>query len=301
VKLVTWNVQWCRGIDGVVDPARIVAEARRLADFDVLCLQEIADNYPAPRLAGSAGEDQFAQLAALLPGYAAVPGVAVDQPADPAADPRAGRGVAAAPPAPPRRRFGNLIFSRLPVRQVYRHLLPFPCDPGVPGMPRIAIEAVVAAPFGDVRVLTTHLEYYSARQRMAQVDALRTIYADGHAHARDGRVTMSDGGPFQTFVRPTATVITGDFNFEPDAPEHARMREPFADGTPALTDAWRHAHPAAPHPPTFCIYQKFNPGDPELHCDFVWLSPDMRDRLAGVEVDTATQASDHQPVVVAFR
>jgi len=313
VKLVTWNVQWCRGIDGVVDPARIVAEARRLADFDVLCLQEIADNYPAPRLAGSAGEDQFAQLAALLPGYTAVPGVAVDHPVDPpvgespdpsvAAPPvqAAGRAADASLPARPRRRFGNLIFSRLPVRQVYRHLLPFPCDPGVPGMPRIAVEAVVTAPFGDLRVLTTHLEYYSARQRMAQVDALRAIYADGHAHARDGRVTMDDGGPFQTFVRPTATVITGDFNFEPDAPEHARMREPFADGTPELSDAWRHAHPGSPHPPTFCIYQKFNPGDPELHCDFVWLSPDLRDRLAGVDVDTATQASDHQPVVVTFR
>ncbi len=67
--LITWNVQWCRGVDGRVDPARIVAEAKKLADFDVLCLQEIADNFPHPRLAGSAGEDQFAALAALLPGY----------------------------------------------------------------------------------------------------------------------------------------------------------------------------------------------------------------------------------------
>ncbi|MGE5088336.1 MAG: endonuclease/exonuclease/phosphatase family protein, partial [Candidatus Levyibacteriota bacterium] len=48
MKLITWNVQWCRGVDGRVDPARIVAEARRFADFDVLCLQEIADNYPDP-------------------------------------------------------------------------------------------------------------------------------------------------------------------------------------------------------------------------------------------------------------
>ena len=47
MKLITWNVQWCRGVDGRVDPARIVAEAKRLADFDVLCLQEIADNFPA--------------------------------------------------------------------------------------------------------------------------------------------------------------------------------------------------------------------------------------------------------------
>jgi len=50
MKLITWNVQWCRGVDERVDPARIIAEAQRLADFDVLCLQEIADNYPDPRL-----------------------------------------------------------------------------------------------------------------------------------------------------------------------------------------------------------------------------------------------------------
>ena len=61
--LITWNVQWCRGVDGRVDPSRIVAEAKKLADFDVLCLQEIADNFPHPRLAGSAGEDQFARAA----------------------------------------------------------------------------------------------------------------------------------------------------------------------------------------------------------------------------------------------
>ena len=80
MKLMTWNVQWCRGVDLNVDPARIVAEAKRIADFDVLCLQEVADNFPDPELGGSAGEDQFAVLASLLPGYAAVPGVAVDQP-----------------------------------------------------------------------------------------------------------------------------------------------------------------------------------------------------------------------------
>ena len=52
MKLITWNVQWCRGVDQKVDAARVVAEALRLADFDVLCLQEIADNFPDPRLPG---------------------------------------------------------------------------------------------------------------------------------------------------------------------------------------------------------------------------------------------------------
>ena len=74
-------MQWCRGVDGRVDPARIVAHAKALADFDVLCLQEIADNFPDPRLAGSRGEDQFAELARCCPDYTAMPGVAVDVPA----------------------------------------------------------------------------------------------------------------------------------------------------------------------------------------------------------------------------
>jgi endonuclease/exonuclease/phosphatase family metal-dependent hydrolase len=284
MKLITWNVQWCRGVDLVVDPARIVSEAKRLADFDVLCLQEVADNYPDPRLAGSDGEDQFARLASLLPGYTPVPGVAVDQPGDDAR----------------RRRFGNMILSRFPVRQIYRYLLPYPCDPGVPGMPRIAVEAVVGAPDGDLRVITTHLEYYSARQRIAQVDALRAIYAEGHAYARDGGITMTDGGPFQTFVRPPGTIITGDCNFEPDAPDHRRMLVPFDDDTPPLLDAWEVLHPGKPHPATFKIYEKKHSGEPELHCDFIFVGDELRARLRTIAVDQKTQASDHQPVILSL-
>jgi endonuclease/exonuclease/phosphatase family metal-dependent hydrolase len=282
--LMTWNTQWCCGVDGRVDPARIVAEARRIADFDVLCLQEIADNFPDPRLAGSADEDQFARLAALLPGFTAIPGIAVDHP---------GEGTR-------RRRFGNMILSRLPVRQAFHHLLPFPVDPGVNGMPRIALEAIVAASFGDVRVVTTHLEYYSQPQRSAQVEALRAIYAQGHAHAVQGSITDTTGGPFNTFLRPRATLICGDFNLEPDDPLHARMLARFDDGTPPLSDAWESLHPGAPHPPTFCIYQKMEPGGPELHCDFVFVNETLRTHLRRIDVDVGTQAADHQPVIVRF-
>jgi endonuclease/exonuclease/phosphatase family metal-dependent hydrolase len=282
--LITWNVQWCRGVDGVVDPARIVAESKRLGDFDVLCLQEIADNYPDPRLAGHDGGDQFATFARLLPGYTAVPGIAVDQPGDGGS----------------RRRFGNMILSRLPVRQVYRYLLPYPYDPGLPAMPRIAIEAIVGAAFADLRVVTTHLEYYSAKQRMAQAEALRAIYAEGHAYAREAKITMTDGGPFQTFIRPRATVITGDCNFEPDSAEHRRMLDPFAGDTPPLRDAWDVAHPGTPHPSTFKIYEKKRPAEPELHCDFIFIGDELRERVRDVRVDGKTQASDHQPVMLTL-
>ncbi len=283
MKLITWNVQWCRGIDKQVDPARVIADAKRIADFDVLCLQEIADNFPDPLLGGSAGEDQFAVLASLLPGYTAVAGVAVDQLGE------GGR----------RRRFGNMILSRLPVLQSYRHLLPYPADHDVPSMPRIAVEAVVRAPWGDVRVITTHLEYYSLRKRSAQVEALRSIYAEGAAYAGHPREHEDDEGPYLARPRPAATVITGDFNLEPDDPLHARMGAPV-EGAPPLVDAWEAKYPGQAHPPTFRIYEKAKPGDPDLHCDFIFVSDGLRPRIRDVVVDTKTQVSDHQPVVLTL-
>ena len=284
MKLITWNVQWCRGVDKRVDPARVIADARRIADFDVLCLQEIADNFPDPLLGGSKGENQFEMLASLLPGYTAIDGVAVDQLGSD------GR----------RRRFGNMILSRLPVLQAFRHLLPYPADHGVPSTPRVAVEAVVQADFGPVRVITTHLEYYTVVKRGAQVEALRAIYAEGRRYADNPRVGVEDEGPYIAFPRPAATVVTGDFNLEPDDPLHARMVAPFADGTPPLHDAWELAHAGTPHAPTFRIYDKEKPGDPELHCDFIFVSDDLRPRLARLDVDTKTQVSDHQPVLLTL-
>jgi endonuclease/exonuclease/phosphatase family metal-dependent hydrolase len=282
MKLITWNVQWCRGVDGRVDPARIVKHAKAIADFDVLCLQEIANNFPDPRLAGSRGENQFAELARRLAGYTPVPGVAVDVPAESGG----------------RRHFGNMILSRYPVGQIFRHLLPYPVDPGVNGMPRIALEAVVRAPFGDVRVITTHLEYYGTKKRAVQVDALRAVYAEGSGHARLGTLVDTTGGPFHTRLRPASTIVTGDFNFEPDDPLHSRLSEAFGDGTPPLKDAWEIAHPGKAHPATIKIYEKVRPGEPEQHCDYIFVSIDLEPRVRSVRVDQKTQASDHQPVVI---
>jgi endonuclease/exonuclease/phosphatase family metal-dependent hydrolase len=165
-------------------------------------------------------------------------------------------------------------------------------------MPRLALEAVLRAPFGSVRVITTHLEYYGVKKRAAQVEALRAIYAEGSGHARLGTIVDTNGGPFDTLLRPAATIITGDFNLEPDDPLHARMCAPFADGTQPLADAWEAAHPGEPHPSTFKIYEKEQPDEPEQHCDFIFVSADLAPRARSVRVDQQTQASDHQPMLL---
>jgi endonuclease/exonuclease/phosphatase family metal-dependent hydrolase len=281
MRLITWNIQWGRGCDGRVDLKRIVDHARALADFDVLDLQEVADNFPS--LDGNDDANQFAELAALLPGYTSIDGVAIDLPGD------QGR----------RRRFGNMIFSRLPVRQVYRHLLPSPVDTSVKSMRRMLLEAVLEAPFGLVRVMTTHLEYYSATQRAAQVEALRSLHAEAGAEARSFVETDSSEETFRSLPRPASAILTADFNFKPDDPLHARIQQPFDDGTPALRDAWTVRWPGVPHPPTLGVYDRKQWPAPYAS-DFIFVTEDLLPRIAEVKVDGVTQASDHQPVLITL-
>jgi len=284
-NLITWNIQSCRGCDGVVDPARIVRTCRDMADADVLCFQEVARNFPD--LAGSRGEDQFAQLAAQLPGYQLIEGIAVDVRA-----PDGSRG-----------QFGNALFSRLPLLQAFRHLLPFPADPEVPGMQRIAVEVVVQAPWGPLRVTTTHLAYYSAIQRAAQVERLRGLQAEAAGHAQDLAHTHKDGGPFETMPRPVSSVLTADFNFRPTDPSYARLQDPFplGSGIPAYRDSWSIALPGVPHAPTLGVYDKVQwPGD-AFCCDFIFVTEDLAPRVEEVAVNGATDASDHQPVLLRLR
>jgi endonuclease/exonuclease/phosphatase family metal-dependent hydrolase len=281
MHLITWNIQWGRGCDSRVDLARIVDHARALADFDVLCLQEVADNFPA--LKNNDDSDQFAALAALLPGYTAIEGIAVDVPG-----------------GQRRRRFGNMILSRLPVRQIYRHLLPSPPDPSVKNMRRMLLEAVIEAPFGPLRVMTTHLEYYSALQRAAQADALRSLHAQACADAHAFIELDSSEGTFRSMLRPASAIITGDFNFKPDDPLHAQLQQPYGDGSLPLHDAWAARWPGIAHPPTLGLYDRRL--WPEAYAsDFIYMTGDLLPRLADVRVDGLTQASDHQPVLITLQ
>ena len=285
MHLLTWNIQWCRGTDGRVDAARIASEIHRLGDFDVICLQEVADNFAHPRLEGAPADDQFAQFAALFPGYAVIPGCAVDHPGD--------------APHTRRRRFGNAILSRLPVGQVFRQTLPRPLDPGISSMPRCALEAVIDTDFGGLRVITTHLEYFSAKQRAAQVDALRALYAEGHAYAAAAPAS-GDGSPFHSHRRPEATLICGDFNMPASDPSYARMTAPIDGGVPSLRDAWVAVHADLPQPPTFCVHKPYKAGMAAYACDFVFVSAPLAPRVREVSVDVDTQASDHQPVSIVL-
>ena len=76
MKLVTWNTQWCRGMDGMVSPQRIVDGARAWPTST--CCACRRSRRAIAGMPGAPG-DQPAQLAALLPGFQLFFGAAVDE------------------------------------------------------------------------------------------------------------------------------------------------------------------------------------------------------------------------------
>ncbi|UJP03677.1 MAG: endonuclease/exonuclease/phosphatase family protein [Nitrosomonas sp.] len=282
MKLLSWNIQWGRGLDGCVDLVRIMRTISQLGDFDVICLQEVAINFPG--LPGSHSENQIAELSALLPNYTAIYGIATDVPHS-----QGGRS-----------QFGNAIFSRLPVGQVWRHLLPWSAELTTPSMQRVLVEAVVTADIGPLRIMTTHLEYYSQRQRKAQIDAIRNVHREACVLSQRKFLTEERGGTFEVFPRPAEALLCGDFNFSATAAERAHILAPFNDGAPNFHDAWSVMHPDTPHAPTVGIYPVDFVDQPECF-DFVFITDGLVSRLSTIGIDAETEASDHQPVWVEFK
>ncbi len=277
MKLITWNIQWARGVDEKVDPHRIIRHARQMADFDVLCLQEVAANFPD--LDGNDRTDQFALFGELLPGFTAIEAICVDVP-----DGAGGR-----------KRFGNLILTRLPVAQALRHVLPWEAA-ATRNMPRVLVEAMVETPFGPIRLMTTHLEYSSPALRAAQIEGIRHL----HRMAAARQATPRAPGPHTYAPTPNtaSAILTGDFNMRPDDAGLAQLLAPFPDGVPPLVDLWPVLKGTEPHPPSaFICDQTYGPPG----ClDYVLATPDLAARARSITYDIETRASDHQPILVEF-
>lgn len=277
MKMISWNIQRGRGLHDTCSIERAVADLRRIADFDVLCLQEVSAGYTD--LPGSDGANQFIGLSRLLPGYTPVAGVCTDA---------LGEGGA-------RLLFGNMIFSRFPVLQVLRHSLPWPPDPQVMSMARGALEVTLDTPLGLVRVSTAHLEYFSPLQRAAQIVRLRELHRDAGLQAQAARPGYPEHGPFCAIPRASLALLAGDFNFLPDSSDYERITAPFEEGIAPLRDAWTVTHPYQPHEPTVCLRAE---DTRPFTFDYVFASADLAPRLRGMRVASEIAGPDHQPVLV---
>ncbi|MES2758433.1 MAG: endonuclease/exonuclease/phosphatase family protein [Pseudomonadota bacterium] len=278
MRIVSWNIHWGCGKDGRIRIHAVIDVLRRL-NPDVICLQEVASNHP--ELEGSATADQFRQLAGAFGGYHSVqaPVSEIYKNNLP-------------------RLFGNVLFSKFRITQVLRHLLPWPPDPASPpGMPRGMIETVLDAPGGKVRVLTTHLEYYSLVQRMAQVRQIRYLHWEACERARIFEPDPTLDAPFQLGFRPGSAIYCGDFNLTPGSPEYQELIAPEEGIALTLVDAWSALHADQAHAPTAGLHGFDWPDKPDCY-DYFFVTEDLVQRVAAVDVLSETAVSDHQPIVL---
>ncbi len=275
MRLITWNIQCGKGCDGVTDLARIVAVAKEMADVDVFCFQEVSTSFS--KLDGNT--DQSAQLAALLSDY-----LPVFRPAIETMD-RAG-GL---------HRFGNMTLSRLPVLQIANHLLPWPGAGATRSMRRHALEVTVQAAFGVLRIVNTHLEYHSADQREAQIARLLDLQQEASTSSKASVSQHNEPYGSQTLAAPS--VLCGDFNFDVTDRQHALIDRSARPGL-NYRDAWAICHPGQPRSPTCGLYDRVQWADGPDCRDVIFTTEDLTGRIRRVEVNSKTDASDHQPILI---
>lgn len=275
MRLITWNIQCGKGCDGVTDLARIIAIAKEMADADVFCFQEIANNFSLL----DNGATQSKELAKLLPNHRPI--------FYPALETFDCEGRA--------HKFGNMTLSRLPVLQVANHLLPWPRANEVRSMRRHALDVTVQASFGSLRVVNTHLEYHSASQRDAQIVRLLDLQEE----ASTGSISASDlhNEPYKSQTLAPSSLLCGDFNFDVCDPQHALINRSARRGW-NYRDAWTYCHSDGQRALTCGLYdlEQWSEG-PDCR-DFIFVTEDIAARVNRIEVNTETNASDHQPIVI---
>lgn len=288
MRVVTYNIQFGQGRDGVVDLQRIIDA---VGGADVIALQEVDRFWTR-----SGGVDQVAAILAAFPGYDSAYGPGVDQTSG--ERDREGR--------PIRRQFGNLLLSREPIIYCRHHLLPKSASIGPLSIQRSVLECAVAFGGTSIRFLNTHLTHINSETRLPQVEALLAIHEEASYEGLPvcGTVEVNplrDGGNYwaqglmATDVPPHA-ILLGDFNCTPDAPEYEALVGPLSPYGGRVT-----------HPLGFVDAWVYAGGDPEAgftsdvtdqpaRLDYAFVSAALRERIKGCWVDEAAAGSDHQPV-----
>ena len=276
MQVVTYNIQYSKGKDGVHDLERIAAE---VAGADIIALQEVVRNVP-----GVPDDDQPERLAELLDGYIWVYGPALDL----------GTG------SDRRVQFGNMLLSRYPILSSRMLLLPRVGTIDRTSIERCALEGVIDAPGGPLRVYSVHLDHLNSRHRLEQIRWIRHVVL---LAASTG--TTLTGPPWDLFGVPIMAVPTtddcllmGDFNMLPGSPEYDEMvGEPDCyQGrtltTDRLADAWTSAGRGLDDGATW------SDGDVFVKLDYIFVNGALAHRVRSSHVGDDAGGSDHDPLWV---
>ena len=292
MKFVTYNIQYGLGRDGRYDLDRT---ARVVEGADVIALQEVERFWKRSGIV-----DQVAGLVERLPDYHWVFGPGMDIDASyPNED---GRLVSR------RRQFGNMLMSRTLILSSRSFPLPKYGTLKQHSIQQTLLEGVVNTPAGAIRVYSTHLSHLSSETRTPQIEALLDIInrAPGEGGAWCGGHPNPDAGwtEGEEPPMPRHGMLMGDLNFIPNSDQYSMIAGPLSPNHGRLTrrdgllDAWvvaghgendRVTSPAMIDGPEGRM-------DTDSCLDYCFVTADLADRVRGVDIDSAVDASDHQPV-----
>ena len=290
MRLVSYNIQFGKGKDSRYDLARIAAAVQ---GADLIGLQEVTRNFPGVPLALA---EQPQCLADLLPEYfwAYAPGLDVD----------AGSAIVDGRAMNRRLQFGNMVLSRWPIRSTRHFLLPRSRSIDRADAQNSVLEAIVAAPHGDVRIYVTHLNHLRSQQRRAQLDWLLPTL---HAVPAQGASVTGTGAKTGMAVVPATQVpeefvLMGDFNLTPAQAEYDRVvgEADYFYGRQRvggfLVDSWVAAGNREEDGLTWFDEAKaFASG---LRLDYIFTTPALASQVRRAWIDRDNPGSDHQPVWV---
>ncbi len=282
MKLVTYNIQYGLGKDGRIDLERI---ARELSGADVIALQEVDRHMTRTDEA-----DQASLLAGLLPELFWVFGPALDlDGSERRADGRVTNR---------RRQHGTMLLSRWPILSSRLLLLPRFRTYDQRNTQRGALEGILDAPGGPLRIYAVHLCHLNAEERLAQLEFLvpKLLAFPLEGGALTGPLPDGRGAA----AVPEAFVLMGDCNFTPSSAEYLRAtgRPDYYYGPVAtahhLVDSWTRAGKAADQGVTW--YEAGRRDAEALRLDYAFVSPDLAGSVRDCWIDDRAEGSDHQPV-----
>ena len=282
MRILTWNIQWGLGGDGLVNPERSARFIEKI-NPDIIALQEVCNNFPVSTKSSHGNQPEW--FSQRFQGYTCLFSAAIDIWL-----------------SGERRQFGNLILSRYPVRKVIHHRLPQPADGKHRSSERCALELLIESPIGFLRFTTTHLEYTSSMQRKAQANYLRARHHEASGHAKNHDATLTtELTPMYSLPSPESAVLCGDLNAIPSDEALAILCSQNPTENLALQNCWQVAYPGKPYPLTIGLRSPgFDPAKAACF-DYILATEDIVSRLEYMDSDSLIGVSDHQPLWADFR
>ncbi len=275
MKIISWNIQSTQGCDAKFDFQRICDTLNAQGNADVICLQEVSRNFEE-----YGANDQLALFQKAFPDFEAVWA--------PALSLRSQNKC--------RREFGNLTLVRSPLLlNAHLHSLPNPPAQGLMQMPRSLVETRIAYQDKTLSLFNTHLAYHHQAERMAQVQYICQLKAQGMERQR--APSQAEGsGAYHPLQEADDFLLCGDLNLTQYTQEYE-----YLISTAQWVDCWTALYPNIKHPATCGIFDHIQWKEGENCRDFFMITPSLQENLISMQVDQKTNASDHQPIILDLR